>query len=199
MAARPRCAPTVLGLLAVLATCGCFAKRAPVLRDGQPRFLARGDGTVEDGRTGLVWAQDANLPGLHDPRGGVTLDEALRFVAEMNAGSRPNMGHTDWRLPEQDELHDFLCAFWRRSTLRELSFLDRALRGYHPRVRNQTEPFIDYRDTGYWSITTVGDPGSEKGLVVDTGTRVFPLEKCGRSGVWPVRGTARRPPEATAE
>ena len=60
-----------------------------------PRFSDRGDGTISDNLTGLVWAQNANLP-----NGFMTWQGALDYVAGMNAGTYPNLGYTDWRLAQ---------------------------------------------------------------------------------------------------
>ena len=57
------------------------------------RFTDNGDGTMMDELTGLMWTQDRSLSGLQ------TWQEALDFVAGMNAGTNTNYGYTDWRLP----------------------------------------------------------------------------------------------------
>ena len=64
-----------------------------------PRFTDNGDGTVKDELTGLVWTKNANLTG-----GTGTWQQALDYVAGMNAGTHPNFGYTDWRLPNVNEL-----------------------------------------------------------------------------------------------
>jgi hypothetical protein len=61
-----------------------------------PRFSVQG-GVVHDRLTELDWSQDATLfVG--------TLADAKAYVASMNAGTAPNFGRTDWRLPTWKEL-----------------------------------------------------------------------------------------------
>lgn len=63
----------------------------------EPRFVDRGDGTVYDSLTGLMWTQNVNLT-----NGKVTWQEALDFVASLNASQY--LGYHDWRLPNRKEL-----------------------------------------------------------------------------------------------
>ena len=65
----------------------------------EPRFTDRGDGTVTDNLTGLMWTQDANLPGAL-----LAKTDVAAYVAGMNAGTYPNLGYTDWRVPDRTEL-----------------------------------------------------------------------------------------------
>jgi len=51
-----------------------------------PRFTDNGDGTMTDNLTGLMWTTNANLPG-----GYKTWQQALDYVAGMNAGTYPNL------------------------------------------------------------------------------------------------------------
>ena len=62
-------------------------------------FKDNGDGTVSDAATGLMWTRDANLP-----RRTMLFHQALSFLEEMNKGNPANYGHTDWRLPNLEEL-----------------------------------------------------------------------------------------------
>jgi hypothetical protein len=66
--------------------------------------------TLTDRRTGLVWVADPQFPVSNGFANGVVLSRprALRMVARMNAGTLPNFGRTDWRLPTHRELHRFL-------------------------------------------------------------------------------------------
>ena len=59
---------------------------------GINRFIDNGDGTVTDTRTGLMWAAKDNGKDIDWP-------EAKRFCENLILG-----GHSDWRLPTQDEL-----------------------------------------------------------------------------------------------
>jgi hypothetical protein len=56
------------------------------------RFKDNGDGTVTDSRTGLMWAASDNGR-------DVNWAEAKEYCRNYSGG-----GHTDWRMPTQDEL-----------------------------------------------------------------------------------------------
>ena len=56
------------------------------------RFVANGDGTVSDKKTGLMWAAKDNGDLISWPN-------ALTFSQNYNAG-----GYTDWRMPTLEEL-----------------------------------------------------------------------------------------------
>ncbi|MCX5896520.1 MAG: DUF1566 domain-containing protein, partial [Proteobacteria bacterium] len=95
------------------------------------RFTDKIDGTVKDNLTGLVWTKNANLP-----NGTLTWQGALDYVAGMNAGTNPNFGYTDWRLPNVNELK---------------SLIDNSK--YAPSLP-QGHPFTNVQSNGYWSSTT---------------------------------------------
>ncbi len=89
-----------------------------------PRFTDRGNATVKDNLTGLIWHQDGNCIATHYPSfdtddvagdGRVSWPHALEFVAGMNAGLYPlcAAGYSNWRLPDSVEgfsLHDYSYA-----------------------------------------------------------------------------------------
>ena len=66
--------------------------------------------TLTDRRTGLVWVADPEYAVSTGFANGVVLSRprALRMVARMNAGTLPNFGRTDWRLPTHREIYRFL-------------------------------------------------------------------------------------------
>lgn len=70
-----------------------------------PRFVDNGDGTVTDRLTGLMWTKNANLYSAC-----ITWYQAMDYVAGMNAGTYQNYGHTDWRLPNINELESLMNA-----------------------------------------------------------------------------------------
>ncbi len=57
------------------------------------RFVSQGDGTVVDTQTGLQWAASDNGSSIDWP-------SAKRYAESLTLG-----GHSDWRLPTQDELY----------------------------------------------------------------------------------------------
>jgi hypothetical protein len=67
------------------------------------RFKDNEDGTVTDPATGLIWTKNANLPG-----DTLLFHQAIQYIQEMNMGSVPNFGHTDWRLPHCQELQSLI-------------------------------------------------------------------------------------------
>jgi hypothetical protein len=60
---------------------------------------------MTDSLTGLMWTKDANLSGGYN-----TWQQALDYVAGMNAGTYPNLGYSDWRLPNVNELESLINA-----------------------------------------------------------------------------------------
>ena len=74
-----------------------------------PRFMNNGDGTVTDRLTGLVWSQDAGTPTVGSCAGGYkTWYDALNYVTCLN--SINYLGHSDWRLPNINELESLINA-----------------------------------------------------------------------------------------
>ena len=97
-----------------------------------PRFIDRGDGTVTDKLTGLMWTKDASLPGSSY----TNWQEALDYVSGMNAGIYPNFGYKDWRIPNRKEFNS-LADFSQ----------------YGP-ILPSGHPFINVVHNYYWSSTS---------------------------------------------
>ncbi|MBF0627326.1 MAG: DUF1566 domain-containing protein [Magnetococcales bacterium] len=131
-----------------------------------PRFSEHDDGTVTDELTGLVWMKNANC------WGNQLWNQALDTIAGLNAGSQHCSGytgnHTDWRLPNIEELESLV----------DLSQRYPALPSGHP--------FSGVQSYNYWSATTAGSTGAwyvylSLGYVGSNYTYAYDY-------VWPVRG-----------
>lgn len=174
---------------------GCQTGGHACLPDGSSRFVASAPGVVTDVSSGLLWSQNANLAGLKTAD-GLTWDQAKAFVDELNAGKRPNMGYTDWRLPSACELTHLLGGFWRPPSL-----ATRFLRVGHAygfmredektgAVRAGTAPFKEYEEEPFWT-GDVCDPANV--WVVDYRGNAFRNSRLARNWVWPVRSSTIRP------
>jgi len=137
-----------------------------------PRFIDHSNGTVTDNLTGLMWTKNANLPETHR-----TWQQALDYVAGMNAGTYPNFGYADWRLPNINELESLIDAE-RWGT---------ALPSGHP--------FTNVQSNLYWSSTSYADYSNYAWIVhmsIGSSPKFY-----GGYHVWPVRsgqdGTVQLP------
>ena len=100
-----------------------------------PRFIDNNNGTITDALTGLVWVKDMNIAKM-----SATWQEALNYVAGMNTGKYPNLGYTDWRLPNRKELQS-------------LHYRDR----YSYFISGVPSFFTNDTYKPYWSSTTIAD------------------------------------------
>jgi hypothetical protein len=73
-----------------------------------PRFNDKGDQTVIDNLTGLVWTKDTYAPGPSQclPATSKTFQGAIDYVKCLNSSNY--LGHHDWRLPNAKELFSLL-------------------------------------------------------------------------------------------
>ena len=133
-----------------------------------PRFGDNGNGTVTDRLTGLTWAMDANLPGAD-----TAWQQALDYVAAMNAGTYPNFGYTDWRLPNIKESQ---------------SLVDYG--NYNPALV-LNHPFLDLPNGGHWSSTSWIPPENAEvawAIGITNGGMSGGVKSGDGFHVWPVRG-----------
>ncbi len=216
--------PAAPGLFAIASVALVLSSAQPSAAfEGWPpgRFKIVGDGTVLDTTTDRVWTVDADLLNNPDPWDGLTWSEALRFVSQMNAGTLPNFGHSDWRLPNPDEMLGVLAGSWDNMPKHE-----RAARHFDRIIDDPPEvseyerhqeplviPFSGLRETAYWSGTAAIVAGDRRSvgpyvaagteipaaartgwaLAVHTGRRVLVLPQSMRKRVWPVRGPITLP------
>jgi len=138
-----------------------------------PRF-AIGTGVdetncVTDNLTGLIWARNANLPGVL-----MNWTNAIAFCESLTYG-----GHSDWRLPNVKELQS-LTDFGR--------FTPALCNASGTGKWTPSDPFIDVRSEAYNSSTTdVLSPTYLWVVSLDTGA-VYHALKTSLLWVWPVRG-----------
>ncbi|MDP7551680.1 MAG: DUF1566 domain-containing protein [Nitrospinaceae bacterium] len=72
---------------------------AATLKDGEPRFINNGDGTVTDSETGLMWKSDDSYLELDK---WVTWNEAKTYVQVLNRQYFAT--YTDWKMPTRKEV-----------------------------------------------------------------------------------------------
>ncbi len=148
-------------------------------------FLDRGNGTVTDSSTGLIWQQadDGNYYNWYEAAGV--------YHASYNPGSIDACGdlylggHSDWRLPTKDELKGLVwCSNGTSTPLPDLSTCG----------SGHTSPTINAqfscRSAGYWSSSAY-DADSAWGvgflLATPIGTTVSALTTygvCARDHAW---------------
>ena len=149
---------------------GCYQKGVawPV-----PRFTDKGDGTVTDNLTGLVWTKNANFFGQK------TWEEAIAACESLEKGNCGCNPCDDWRLPNRFELESLLN-----------------LKYYNPALSNtigngqwtEGNPFTDVQIVSYWSSTTIAS-SNLYAWDVDMGYSFVAVpEKVYHRYVWPVRG-----------
>ncbi|MBT6346467.1 MAG: DUF1566 domain-containing protein, partial [Nitrospina sp.] len=63
------------------------------------RFVDKGDKTILDNETGLIWAKEDSFPIAQD---WLDFQAALQFVDDMN--KKDFLGYHDWRFPEKEEI-----------------------------------------------------------------------------------------------
>ncbi|MBF0627151.1 MAG: DUF1566 domain-containing protein [Magnetococcales bacterium] len=131
-------------------------------------FVDKGDGSIADEATGLVWMKNADCWGV------LPWADALTKIRDLNTGATTCDGYTgtdrDWRLPNRFELQS-LIDYSRRNP---------ALPASHP--------FSGVQSNIYWSATTyAGNTVNAWNVIIDIG-RVYNDSKTSSYYVWPVRG-----------
>lgn len=149
------------------------------------RFVDNGDGTITDQSTGLMWLEDASCMINNYPEwetdgwadGWVPWLDALAFIGRINDGtlSACGAGHTDWRLPNVNELESLVnCSEGQVN-----QWLMAA-------------GFTGVEGNDYWTSTTDPDSPPIFAYVVSLADGV--VSRLGNkssviTSVWPVRGT----------
>ncbi|MDA8240977.1 MAG: DUF1566 domain-containing protein [Nitrospiraceae bacterium] len=137
-----------------------------------PRFSSGGTGCRIDNLTGLTWAQNGNLPGVQN-----TWEQALAYIVTLN-GSGGVCGHTDWRLPNVNEL----------ATLININEPNSAT------WLNAAQGFNNVQAAIYWTSTTDADLTSRAWTVKMSEGDISEYNKTS-SNIYmiPVRGTTSGP------
>jgi Protein of unknown function (DUF1566) len=135
-----------------------------------PRFSDKGDGTVKDNLTNLIWLKNVNYSGTFLP---VPWFQALMTANTLAAGfcgltDRSVAG--DWRLPNVKELQSLIDF------------------GHFVPALPAGRPFSGVQSAFYWSSTTVAG-GPDGAWVVSLGDgATLAVAKDGGGRAWPVRG-----------
>jgi hypothetical protein len=128
------------------------------------------DNVVLDRLTGLVWTQDANIPGptVCNPGKIRTWDEALKYVACLNGNEY--LGYADWRLPNINELGSLMN--YAQSDIS--AWLN-------------TQGFSNVQPMFYWTSTTYGKDQNQAWYMRFNVGWTLSSDKTNTIWVWPVR------------
>ena len=152
-----------------------------VRKGAAPNYTDNGDGTVTDNTTGLMWEKLSRDGGIHDWAQSDTWYNAFTTkIATLNSGGG-FAGHTDWRLPNVNELRSLVNYqnFWPTV---DTAFNTGCVAGCTVTGCSCTHP--DF----YWSSTTTGNAGvNALGVLFDSG-RVSSNIKDGSAPTRAVRG-----------
>jgi pimeloyl-ACP methyl ester carboxylesterase len=142
-----------------------------------PWFTDKGDQTMQDNLTGLVWAKDGNLMKTRDPGfdsdstagdGRITWQHALDYIKKLNQENY--LGHNDWRLPNVNELESLVHTG-------------------QPNKANYiiSQGFSIVQAGPYWSSSTFANYTSSAWFVSMYDGYVLGWPKLHDASVWPVR------------
>ncbi len=154
---------------------------------GVHRITDNGTGTtVTDNLTGLTWLRDPNCAQTQYPvtfpNGRMTWQDAFLFVTNINAGiySDCNGGHSDWRLPNMNELQSLF--FLGNDPIRIVSGLP----------IQPPENWFHFTSTSYPADKSKVVVGSFSSGFLKMWPKVDPYAGAGyQAYVWPVRGGMR--------
>ena len=157
----------------------------PAATGHSPRFTIQADtNCVVDNLTGLMWARNANLPGATQ-----SWAQAVAFCKNMNYG-----GHTDWRLPNLNELLSLVSTNYTRPSLSNTAGTGKWQEGdAFTGVKEYDHP---HGYAWYWvTTTTAGEPAGAWLATFFNGSinRDKDNETTGTGFVWPVRDVKPAP------
>lgn len=140
-----------------------------------PRFTMNADTTITDNLTGLIWAPDAGTSTIVTCIGGPkTWQDALDYMACLNANNY--LGHSDWRLPNVNELESLIHAGQIDNSAWLIS-----------------QGFINVAMAYYWSSTTLNNSPNQAWAVNLQQGDVTYGPKDSNNHVWPVCGMTSTP------
>lgn len=128
-----------------------------------PRFVDTGDQTVADMLTGLIWSKNANPAAVSK-----NWQEALDYIKSLNSSNY--LGHSDWRLPNVNELTSLLNV----GQTNQATWLN-------------TQGFTNVRASFYWSGSSIASDTSSAWYVGMFDAIVHSYSKASALDVWPVR------------
>ena len=161
----------------------------PYYGDNDNRYQDRGNGTVTDTVTGLIWLKDGGCFKTLAPTSWAAANEAAAVLADGQCGLSDGSSAGDWRLPTKEE--------WEATIAQAVALgctVDKA-----PSLTNTAgsdcynlgpQPFANVQSNFYWSSTTdrFGVNGTSSAWGVNLGTGiVYGSYKPGYHYVWPVR------------
>jgi alpha-tubulin suppressor-like RCC1 family protein len=147
---------------------GTPAKTGKAPAEVNARYTDKGDGTILDKNTGLIWLKNANVSNLPLPFEG-----AKQYLQEMNSGKKPNFGYTDWRLPTINEIQ---------------TMVDKSR--YYPALP-VAHPFTSVQNHYYWSSST-GKDVVDYVWIMDIASGEMTMDYvsyCSYKFLWPVRSS----------
>ncbi len=150
--------------------------------DSKPRYHDNGDGTVCDGRTGLLWLKDAGCQALGPTgEGRGTFKDANAAAAALLSGrcgladgSKPG----DWRLPTREEWLTLLNPLFKNPAIGNADGTGKWRPG---------DAFMNVRSAGYWSSTSDPEASSYAWGAGLFGGVIASARKSDENFIWPVR------------
>ena len=141
-----------------------------------PRFTDKGNGTVTDNLTKLIWLKDASSFSLR------TWEQALSDANTLASGSHGLTDGSkagDWRLPNVKELQSLIDRAYYSPALSNALGTDKWTDG---------NAFINVQVNLYWSSTTYSYDTTQAWYVSPYGGNMNTRPKTMNGLVWPVRG-----------
>jgi hypothetical protein len=152
-----------------------------------PRFTDKGNGTVRDNLTGLIWLKQAVcFPGDGNGFNWEGALQAANTLASGSCGLTDGSALGDWRLPNRNELQSLL----------DFGFIGPAISNAVGDAKCTATDcaFSNIQSLSYWVSTTilpsigVPDHGARAWIISTNDGQMTIIPKVQASHVWPVRG-----------